>query len=312
MQAETYSASASPSLIITACQGRLAIEVWDERNFAVEPASIAQAISREDGALVIHAVRGDLRVRVPAATAIAVDNHQGDLRIETIDGSVRLRDIDGSAYVRGAATLTIEPHELLRERKRMFGRPHRDVEVREIGTADIAQVDGSFRLDTAQRATVGPIGGSATIRAVADDLRAGDVGGSCEIDQVGGTLEVGNIGGSCRIENVSGSVSTGHIGGSAELRATGVIAGLGSIGGSLTLTDARLANSFLQERAGHVAVGGSARIELPEAANLTIDAIVGGGVRGRGMVGGPGMRRIVYGDGSAHVRLTVGGSLTVA
>jgi hypothetical protein len=311
MQAETFSAGASPSVIITGCQGGLVIEMWDERSFAVEPAEMSQAVVREGDALVIHAARGDMRLRVPAATAIAVDHHQGDLRIETIDGSVRLRDIDGSAYIRGAATLTVEPHELLRERKRIFGRPRRDLEAREIGTAAIAQVDGSLTLVAARRAAVGPIGGSATIRAVAEDVRVGVVGGSCEIDQVGGTLELGNVGGSCRIESVAGSVSVGAIGGSAELRATGAIADLGSIGGSLTLTEARLAEGFLHERAGQIAVGGSARIELPEAANLTIDAIVGGGVRGRGTVGGPGMRRIVYGDGSARVRMSVGGSLTL-
>jgi hypothetical protein len=311
MQAETFTAGDAPSVIITGCQGALAIEVWDERSFAVEPAEISQAVRREGEALVIHAARGDLRLRVPAATTIAVDNQQGDLRIETIDGSVRLRDIDGSAYIRGAAVLAVEPHELLRERRRIFGRPRRDLEVREVGTAEIAQVDGSLTLISARRAVVGPIGGAATIRAVAEDLRAGDVGGSCQIEQVGGTLELGSVGGSCRIDSVAGSVSAGAIGGSAELRATGAIAGLGSIGGSLTLTDARLAEGFLHERAANIAVGGSARIELPEAANLTIDAIVAGGVRGRGAVGGPGMRRIVYGDGSAHLRMTVGGSLTL-
>jgi hypothetical protein len=307
MQSELFSAGATPRVTITESEGPLAVEFWDERSFAVEPAGAAAAADA-DGTLVIHAARGGLRLRVPAATAIAVERHTGEVRIAAIDASVRLRDIDGDVTVSGAAALVIERDETLPKLRWSFGRPRRDVTLRQVGTAEIAQVHGGLSIDTAQRATVGPVGGSAAIRAVAGDLRLGDVGGSCEITQVGGALELGCVGGSCALEGVAGSVSAGEIGGSAELRATGAIAGLGSIGGSLTLTDARLGGT----RAGQLTVGGSARIELPEAANLTIDAVVGGRVSGHGIAGGPGMRRVVYGDGSAHMRLVVGGSLTLA
>lgn len=306
MQPELFSAGVTPRVVITECEGPLAIEFWDERNFAVEPAGTRAADA--DGALVIHAARGELRLRVPAATAVAVERHTGDLRVEVIDASVRLRDIDGDVFVSGAAALVIERDETLRARRWSFGQPRRDVTARQIGTAEIAQVHGGLSIDTAQRASVGPVGGSAAIRAVAGDLRLGDVGGSCEIAQVGGALDLGSVGGSCALEGIAGSISAREIGGSAELRATGTIAGLGSVGGSLTLVGARLDGV----RAGQLTVGGSARIELPEASNLTIDALVGGRVSGPGIVGGPGMRRVVLGDGSAHMRLVVGGSLTLA
>jgi hypothetical protein len=310
MQTQTFPAGASPRVTITGCQGALTVEFWDQRDFAVD--SIAgSAISQEDAALIIHEARGDLRLRVPAATEIAIENHQGDLRITTIDGSVRLRDIDGSVFVSGAGMLAIERDQLLRRRRWSALPPRRDVEAREIGAAEIAEVHGSLLLVAAQRAAVGDVGGNATIRSIAGDLALGDTGGRCEIAQVGGALELGSVGGSCLLENISGSVRARHVGGSADLRATGPILSLGSIGGNLTLSDAPLGQEALATPTSSIAIGGSARIELPTQAALTIDAIVGGGISGRGVLGGPSMRTIVYGDGAARLRLTVGGHLTL-
>src|SRR5687767_9997917 len=107
MPTQTFPAGQTPRVTITGCQGTLLIEAWDERGFAVEPAAV-NAISQEDQALVIHEARSDMRLRVPATTEIAIENHTGDLRIETLDGSVRLRDIAGNVFVSGAGTLTIE------------------------------------------------------------------------------------------------------------------------------------------------------------------------------------------------------------
>ena len=310
MQTQTFPAGESPRVTITGCQGALTVEFWDQRDFAVESATDS-AIGQEDAALVIHEARGDMRLRVPAATEIAIENHQGDLRITTIDGTIRLRDIDGSVFVSGAGMLAIERDQLLRRRRWSPLRPRRDVEAREIGAAEIAEIHGNLLLVAAQRASVGDVGGNAAIRSIAGDLALGDIGGSCEIAQVGGALELGSVGGNCLLENISGSVRAMHVGGSADLRATGPILSLGSIGGNLTLADAPLGQEALATPTGSIAIGGSARIELPTQAALTIDAIVGGGISGRGVLGGPGMRTIVYGDGAARLRLTVGGHLTL-
>lgn len=310
MSAQIYPAGDTPRLIITGCAGIIQIETADQPGFTVEPAP-AQALSREDQALVIDAARGDLRVRVPAAAEIAIENHAGDLRIEALDATVWLRDIAGSVFVSGADTLRIDRDELLRERRWDFRQLRRNVEARSIGVAEIAEVHGNLLLAEARRAVVGEVGGNARASRVAEDLRLGDVGGNCEVDQVGGALEVANIGGNARIAQISGSLRFGHVGGSAEIRAAGPLLGLGNVGGNLTLTDAPLGQAAAAAPAGSIAVGGSARIELPEQADLTINAIVGGGISGPGVKGGPGIRTIVYGGGAARLRLTVGGNLTL-
>ena len=310
IQTQTFPAGASPRVTITGCQGALNIEFWDQRDFAVDAAA-AGAISQEHAALVIHEARGDMRLRVPAATEIAIENHQGDLRIAVMDGSVRLRDIDGSAFVSGVALLVIERDQLLRRRRWSPLRPRRHVEAREIGVAEIAEVHSDLLLLAAQRAVVGDVGGNATARGIAGDLTLGDVGGNCEVAQVGGDLALRSVGGNCVLEHISGGVRARHVGGNADLRATGPILALGSIGGNLTLADAPLGQEAVPTPIGSISVGGNARVELPPQAALTIDAIVGGGIKGRGVLNGPGMRTIVYGDGAARLRLTVGGNLTL-
>lgn len=310
MQTQTFPAGTTPRVTITGGQGALNIEFWDQRDFAVDSAS-GGAIGQEGAALIIHDAHGDMRLRVPAATEIAIENHHGDLRIATIDGSVRLRDIDGSVFVTGAALLVIEPDQLLRGRRWSPLRPLRHVEAREIGVAQIAEVHSDLLLLAAQRAAIGDVGGNATARGIAGDLTLGDVGGNCEVAQVGGDLALRSVGGNCVIENISGGVRARHVGGNADLRATGPILALGSIGGDLTLVDAPLGQEALATPISSIAIGGNARVELPLQAALTIDAIVGGGIKGRGVLNGPGMRTIVYGDGSARLRLTVGGNLTL-
>jgi hypothetical protein len=311
MSTQTYPAGDTPRVIITGCEGTLLIETADQAGFTVESAP-AQALSREDQALVIHQARGDLRLRVPAATEIAIENHAGDLRIAALDATIWLRDIAGSVFVSGAGTLRIDRDELLRDREWSPRRPRRDVEARNIGVAELAEIHGNLLLAEARRAAVGEVGGNAHAHNIAEDLKLSHVGGNCEISQVGGALEVANVGGNCRIEQISGSLRAGHIGGSAEIRAAGPLLALGNVGGNLTLTDAPLGQEAAAAPAGSIAVGGSARIELPAQADLTINAIVGGGISGPGVRGGPGIRTIVYGGGGARLRLTVGGNLTLA
>src|SRR5262249_60726837 len=99
MQPQTFPAGETPRVTITGCQGALNVEFWDRRDFVAEPSLPESAIDRENAALIIHQARADIRLRVPAATEIAIEDHNADVRIATIDGSVRLRDINGSVFV---------------------------------------------------------------------------------------------------------------------------------------------------------------------------------------------------------------------
>src|SRR5207247_3223829 len=79
----------------------------------------------------------------------------------------------------------------------------------------------------------------------------------------------------------------------------------GSIGGDIELQAAFPAGSHTR-----LNVGGDASIELPENANLSIRAAVGGEVTGQSITfEGGNLVSLVYGDGAADLELSVGGDL---
>lgn len=324
MPTNTFPAGTAPRVALAECEGTLTIEVWDGREIVVESEQATDAHAQSDEGLVLRAVAGGLRLRVPGDAVVTVDRQRGDIAARDIDklsidradgnlriervATVRLRDIYGHMLIDGAESLAIQAGEEFRRRYR--GYESHDVEARNVGAANIQYVSGRLTLDTAREADVRAVGGRATARAVAGDLRIGAVGGRCAVDRVGGSLEISAIGGGCEVKGVGGELSIDKIGGSAEIENVGTVGRLGAIGGGLTLRSAPLSQRFAAERPAQVTVGGSARVELPDQPNLTIHAITGGKIKGAGV--GPRAGRIatlVYGDGTARLSLTVGGSL---
>jgi hypothetical protein len=306
MQREIFTTT-TQRILVAGCRGPLTVESWNEPGVAVEAPAFDRHVAEEDGALALRGLVGELRLRVPTTADIAVEKHDGDVTITATGITVRLREIYGRSNVTGAATLLVERDPDRRERERRPEQVRRTVEAREIGTAQIAAAPDDLLIDKARRATVNAVGGNATMREIAEDLEIYAIGGSCEIRQVGGDLTLGEVGGSCSVESVAGVVRVRTVGGSAAFRATGPIAGLSSVGGSLELHQALLEPASETS----MTVGGSARVELPDQPNLTINAVAGGSISGRGGLSGHGVRTIVYGDGSARLTLVAGGSVTL-
>jgi hypothetical protein len=306
LQTQTFSTNASPNIRVSGCRGRLTIDTWDERAIEVEVDDLTRAATQDDNGLAIRDAIGELRLRVPTGATIAVTKHDGDVRIAAAAGAVRLRDIYGSVAIEAAESLAIERDEEPR-RRQLLHHVRRDVEVRDTRTVEIAAVPDHLTLDHVEHAIVGAVGGNVTTRTIAGDLRVGSVGGSCSVDSVGGSLEIGSVGGACEVKHVAASLSVENVGGSASFSDVGAVLDIGSVGGNLNLAAAVLAT----ERATRLSVGGSARIELPNRPNLTIRATVGGWMSGANGTGYGGVRTVVYGDGAAQLRLTVGGNLTL-
>jgi hypothetical protein len=301
MATQTFPTSATPHISLTDCAGDLIIEGWDERSIAVEADEGASAPVQEGETLTIRGARGPLRLRVPNETAVTVRG-QG--------GGVRLRNLYGAVLVDGAESFTIEGDGDWRRWLRRLRWDAHDVEVRNVGAVDIEYVIGNLGLADVGSADARAIGGNATVRMVKGDLRIKNVGGNGTIEEVGGDLEVGNIGGNCEVRGVDGKLSISNVGGNAEVRGAGSVLKLGNIGGNLTLHEAQLASAFAAEQPVRIAVGGSARLELPDQPDLTINVVAGGSVTGEGVTShGGAMLTLVYGAGSGRLSLLVGGNL---
>jgi hypothetical protein len=308
MFTQTFRASQPPQVRLVECTGKLIVEPWDERDIAVEATAQPESIEMEGETLVIRRANSDLLLRVPAETNVAIADQRGDVaargihalaivyaegnvQVAAISGAVRLRDIYGTTRSDDVESLVIE-HDTQPRQHRLLKRLRREIEVSNTRTVEIAEASDNLTITTAQRVAVGPVGGNATVREVAGELR------------------LGAIGGNCTVERVAGELRTGTIGGNADVRATGAVLQMGNIGGNLTLEGAPLTSAAVQH-AGRLVVGGNARLEFPDDANLAIHATLGGTIHGAGINStfAGGMATISYGAGAPRLDLIVGGNL---
>ena len=165
------------------------------------------------------------------------------------------------------------------------------------------QVQGSARTDI----VVGNTGGDFTAGSAAS-LHTGNVGGDCELRDVQNDVEVGYVGGDVSFKGIGGTLQVGNIGGDAELKGIQGSIEVGSIGGDLELQAA-----FPVDTRTRLIVGGDATVTLPDNANLSIRATVGGDVKGRSIITSRSgnLVNLVYGNGAAHLDLNVGGDLNL-
>jgi SHOCT-like domain len=293
MFTQTFRASQPPQVRLVECTGKLIVEPWDERDIAVEAEIQPEHVELEGETLVIRRANGDLLLRVPADTTVAIAGQRGDVtargihalgiehaegsvQVAAIGGEVRLRDIYGKTSADDVESLVIErdtrPHQ-----HRLRKRLRREIDISNTRTIEIAEASDDLTITMAQRVAVGPVGGNATVREVAGELR------------------------------------TGTIGGNAYIRATTAVLQIGNIGGNLTL-DAAPLTIEVGEHAGRLVVGGNARLEFPDDANLAIHATLGGKIHGAGINStfAGGMATISYGAGAVRLDLIVGGNLELS
>jgi len=306
MFAQTFRAGQPPRVSLVECTGKLSVEAWDERDIAVEAAAQPESIELEGEALVIRHANGDLLLRVPADTTVAVAGQRGDVmahgiqafgivyaegnvQVAAIGGEVRLRDIYGKTSADDVESLVIERDTRPRQQGQ---RRRRDITVSNTRTIEIAEAGSDLTIVTAQQVAVGPVGGNATVREVAGELRLGTIGGNCTVERVMGQLRLGTSGGN------------------ADVRTVGAVLQIGNVGGNLTLDSAPLMIEAA-EQASRLVVGGNARLEFPDDADLAIRATLGGTIGGKGINStfAGGMATITYGAGAARLDLIVGGNL---
>ena len=331
MPRQTFDVGDAPRIEVGECASNLFIEAWDQRKVEVEPDATVQAADQEGGSWRIERANEKLRLRVPHDTTIVVESVRGNveasgcqaLEIQRVAGGLRGRRIEtlkiehagGNVTLEGVATLSAskiggsltatggtlhvekvggnctvsDAGEAVR-----FSKIDGSLVVEGNGQTVVTgeRVRGNLSLRNLRSAELENVSSSATIRDVEGDLRIGNIGGNCEIRDAGGEVAIQNVGGSAAIDNV-GTIST-----------------LGNIGGNLKLTAAPL--RFDEQIATmQMKVGGSARIELTDAPNLTVHAMAGGSIHAENVAKGMLGRRatIIYGAGTVALNLMVGGNL---
>ena len=166
-----------------------------------------------------------------------------------------------------------------------------DLGVQSVARLRAQAIGGDVRVNQVPELQLEAVGGDATIQGAANTVQIGRIGGDLRLGRAA-QLSIKSVGGDATLDDVGRLISFGHIGG--DLRATWN----GNTEGETRGT-----------------IGGDVELRLPNTLDLTLSAVIGGGLKGNGtnwnMRRGPGRQRIVFGNGDARLHLTVGGDLIV-
>jgi hypothetical protein len=272
------------------------------------------------------------------------------VKLENVTGDVTLRDISGDAELENVARaieltnlggdLDVSNSPAVRVQHSVGG----DATLKNVAEVEIETVGGDLAVANGETAMVGTVGGDLSASNVAAALRCGVVGGDCQVQgsartkvaigNAGGdfivsgaeSLHAGNIGGDCMVRDVQGEVEVGYVGSDGSFRGVGGNLQVGNIGGDGDLKgiqggvevgsiggDLELQSNFPVDTRSRLIVGGDAGIVIPDDADLSIRATVGGDVSGRSIITSRSgnLVNLIYGEGRAHLDLNVGGDLNL-
>jgi hypothetical protein len=166
-------------------------------------------------------------------------------------------------------------------------------------------VDGDVHVEGLSALEVGGVDGDLELRAIRGRCSVHSVDGDMQATDVA-ELALGTVGGDLDLDRVTGRLALERVDDDATLR--GALGGFGPahIGGDLTLD-----TTFTPGREYRATVDGDATVYVPEDADLTLHATVNGDVSGVPSISGHGEVSATWGDGGAHLTLTVGGDLQV-
>lgn len=291
MTEQSFSVSNKPRVLITHVRGNLTVRPWRERQIRVTADGPISKLYQEGESVFVDECESNLEVWIPNMRPMP-----GGMTTD-----VSIKDLQGNVFIDGAGNLELEGINGNVELERVWG----NLRAKEMPSLHGHKgIGASATLERISRVELGAVGSSLTVRQ-AEFVTAGAVGSSLDADSIGARLQCAAVGGNCRIANSrNAEVAVSNVGGSLQMNGVAHMHSC-NVGGSLQL-DA----DFPIGSSTHLLVGGSATVTLPERANLSIHAIVGGAISGEMLTGKRGnFLNVSYGEGTAKLSLTVGGSL---
>src|SRR5947209_17430568 len=293
----------------------------------------------EDTSIKATNVKGDADIE--GIRRVELENVAGDVTLKDISGDAELENVGEAIELTNlGGDLEVTNSPALRVRHSVGG----DATLKKVALVEIETVGGDLSVEEAESAVVSTVGGDLDATDVVAALRCGVVSGDCQIQgsartaiTVGNTggdftagsaasVHTGNVGGDCELRDVQNDVEVGYVGGDVSFKGIGGTLQVGNCGGDAEVKgiqgsiefgsiggDLALQAVFPVETRTRLIVGGDATITLPDDANLSIRATVGGDVRGRSIITGRSgnLVNLVYGNGAAHLDLNVGGDLNL-
>lgn len=311
MAQQTFPVSGRrPKVLITRLEGNLVVQPWERQEISVSTEGDAEVLHQENDTITITDCKGDLSLWIPSIRGIvfplvtdiigtalsrsATIEGAGNVELKDVGGNVALRKIYGNvelANVSEVAELNAIGGNLhavnmpvLRAQQGIGG----NASLLDVRKQEIDAIGGNLMITGADTATCTAVGGNLDIERVATSVHCDTVGGNCEV-----------------YKSPEAQISVHTVGGNFYTDGAAVIQS-SIVGGNLKANLTMPAGSQSK-----LHIGGNATVTLPENANVSVHATVGGSASGPSGVyrRSGGFVSLVYGDGSARLHLTVGGNL---
>ena len=237
MNKERIETGKAPQLLIGACDGDLIIRGGSEPTLHVR----GEYTTEETAEGYRLSGRGDLRIIVPAAAGVRVDEVSGNLIVKGLAGACEIGRVYGDAILTEAGPARLEAI-------------HGDLTARATQALAVGEVHG----DADARRT-----GGLALRAVYGDCTARSVSGPVTIEEVSGNIDLRGIEGDVAISRAHGAANVAYAKGQVTL---------GGVDGDIRLRGALSPGNHALAARGDIAVRWPANAPLNlVAAGRSID-----------------------------------------
>jgi len=200
MAEQKFGTSKSPSISIAECQGDLVIRSWLETAVNLKGDDF-QAEESETGLFISS--KGDLKLMLPEAAAIAVENAGGDLVIKNVSGDLSLGNIQGDVVLAGIGHVKVDTIHSDLSAKNINGSFNAslirgDAVLRRTGAITLQTVEGDIAVKVAT--------GDIHIVEAQGDTSLHSVKGDLTIEQCQRDVNVSNLGGKTAVRGVQGDI----------------------------------------------------------------------------------------------------------
>ena len=179
MNQERIEVGKMPHIEISECHGDLIVRSWAETAVLIKGDDCE--INETEAGLSL-AVQGSIKLTVPIASSLAVDDVQGDFVVKKLDGSVSLQTVMGDAALRQVGSAKI-------------GTVHGDLQAKHLeGSLSVETVFGDAAVSYCTEAAIGTVHG---------DLAARSIDGNTDIVAVMGDISLRNVAGDISIKQGS-------------------------------------------------------------------------------------------------------------
>lgn len=201
MTNQTFYTNKAPQITIESCHGDLDIRSWADTT-AVMVKGDDYLVQETEAGLTITS-QGDLRLMLPSASSLAVQEAQGDLLIKNVAGDVVLQAAHGDVVLSGLSFAKV-------------GEIHADLSAQNIdGSLSISEIHGDASCRSISQLSIDSIHGDLSASYIVGNVTVSELMGDGSFRTINGDLHIAsghrdvnlrNLGGKNSVQQIQGDI----------------------------------------------------------------------------------------------------------